>query len=915
MSEQSSDTEIEDRTEAPATKREGPSGSERIRPRPDRLARGATVGRYVIMDELGSGGMGVVYRAFDPELDRKVAIKLLQADATGESIGGQAWLQREAQAMARLSHPNVIAVYDVGSLPPDRVFVAMELVDGVTLRAWLKEEARTWREVVPLLRAAGAGLAAAHATGLVHRDFKPDNILVGRDLRVRVMDFGLARLQTDIDPPSGETPDSQIEAKSPLAKHLTEVGSLVGTPGYMAPELRAGHAADIRTDQFAFGVALYEALFKVRPYPKNAPKGTKPKPPPTDAKVPASVVRVVMRAISIDPNERFASMDALLAELAIDPGARTRRVVTAGIAVAALGGIGAGGYVLYHARPEVCTGLDSRLAGVWDAPTKLRIKSAFDATKRPYAGKSFDALAHDLDAYSHEWVTTAVDSCQATRVRGEQTEEALSLRTVCLDRRLDELRSLAQVLIHADGELVEKADQLGAGLEPLHRCSDVAALRAPGLPPTEPKDVVSHAEQLLADAKAQLLAGHYLECVNAGTEAGHLADELHYAPWKAEALVVAGAAWAGANNVEKADEVCTAAVWKGLEGRSDGLTAEAALCAAATEAQHQAGQAKIWIQLARTIGGRNGNDPETELRALEVGGLVEASSGDVTASIATQQKALAFAERLAGDNVTELWRDEEVIGTTYARIGAWDQALPHLERALALHEAHVGPDHPDIATILTTLGAAYSKAARPDQARAAYIRALAIRERAEGPNSPALALTLNNAADGMIRGGDTAGALVYLDRAKVIAEKSLGDANPLTQAVATTRAEALAAEGRLADSRAQYDAVLAIEAKLQSPLYGATLTSRMTTELGARQWTAAADFAQRAIAVIEVGEGRDAPDLWQPLAGLARADVELGRRADARPLLERSIAIAQKAQIGAGELDPVKKLLADVAKP
>jgi tetratricopeptide (TPR) repeat protein len=913
VSEQNADTEIEP-SDAGATKREGAASSERIRARPDQLARGTAVGRYVIMDELGSGGMGVVYRAFDPELDRKVAIKLLQADAAGESIGGQAWLQREAQAMARLSHPNVLAVFDVGSLPGDRVFVAMELVDGTTLRQWLKEEPRSWREIVPVMRAAGAGLAAAHATGLVHRDFKPDNILVGRDGRVRVMDFGLARLVTEIDPPQGETPDSQIEVKSPLAMHLTEAGSLVGTPGYMAPELRTGHAADARTDQFAFGVAVYEALFKVRPYPKSAPKGSKPKPPPADSKVPASVVRVVMRAISPDPAERFASMDALLAELAIDPAARRRRLMFAGAAVLALGGVAAGGAALMRSHQQVCTGFDARLAGAWDAPAKLRIKTAFDATKRPFAGKAYDSLARDVDEYAHQWTEAAVDACKATRVRGEQTEEALSLRESCLDRRLDELRSLAQVLAGADADLVEKADDLASGLEPLHRCSNLAALRAPGLPPTEPKPVVVHTEQLLADAKAQLLAGHHLQAVNDATQAQHLADELHYTPWKAEGLVVEGAAWAGANNIEKAGEQCSAAVWKALDGHRDDLTAQAALCAAATSAQHEMAQARIWIHLARTFGARNGSDPETELRALEVEGLVDASTGDIAASVAVQQKALALAERLAGNNKNEVWRDEEVIGTTYARVGAWDKSLPHLERALALHEAYVGPDHPDIATILTTLGAAYSKAGRLDQAKLSYARALAIREKAEGPDSPSLVLTLNNAADGMIKAGDIPGAIVYLDRAKQLADKSLGDSNPLTQAVATTRAEALAAGGRIAEARAQYDAVLAIEQETRSGLLAATLTSRMTTELGAKDWAAAATFAQRAIDTVEATAGKESPDLWEPLAGLAHADIELGHRTDAKPLLERALAIADKAQISPTELAPVRQLLATVDK-
>ena len=911
MSDQSDDTEIEE-----ATKREGP-GTGRARPKPDRLERGTAVGRYIILGELGAGGMGVVYRAFDPELDRKVAIKLLQADATSDSVGGQAWLQREAQAMARLSHPNVIAVYDVGTLPGDRVFVAMELVEGVTLRAWLKAEPRPWRDVLQVMRAAGAGLAAAHASGLVHRDFKPENVLVGNDLRVRVMDFGLARLSSESTPPPGAPPDHEIEVRSPLSQNLTMAGTLVGTPAYMAPELRHGAAADGRSDQFSFGVALYEALFRIRPYVKNAPEGTKPKAPP-ESKVPAHLQRVVMRAIAPDPAERFASMDELLAELAVDIGARRRRWLLASGALAlATVAVGGGFALSSRHRVEVCTGFEARLAGVWDAPAKLRIKTAFEATRRPFAGKSFEALEHSLDDYSGEWIATAVDSCKATRVRGEQNEEALSLRQSCLDRRLDELRALTQVLATADAELVQNADKLPGGLEPLYRCSNVAALRAPGLAPSEPADKVDEEHQLLADAKAELLAGRVFASINAAKKAEHLADELRYTPWKAEALIVEGASLTAAGNLEQSAAACEQAVWKAIEGHRDDITAGAALCAAANAAQHTIGEARIWVQLARTFGSRNGaGDPELEVRALEVEGLIEATAGDLDAAIVAQQKALTAAEHLT-KNTAELWRDEEVIGTTYARAGAFDKAIPHLERAISIHEAQVGPDHPDIASILTTLGACYSKLGQNDKSRSAYQRALAIREKSEGPNSPALVVTLNNMADGLIKSGDTASALVYLDRAKELADRSLGELNPLTQAVATTRAEALAAQGRYDESRAAYDAVIAIETKSQSGLLGQTLGSRVQMELTAKHWTDAATFAQRAITATEASSGKDAPDLWAPLAGLARADIELGHKADARPLLERSIAIAEKAQVPATDLDPVRKLLAglDAKKP
>src|SRR5437763_1115036 len=201
------------------------------------LDRGATVGRYVVLDRIGAGGMGVVYAAYDPELDRRVAIKLLRPDRFS-SEAGRLRLLREAQALARLTHPNVVAVYDAGTFG-DRVFVAMELVEGETLRQWLGEGPRSWREVLDRFLPAGRGLAAAHAAGLVHRDFKPENVLLGRDGRVRVMDFGLARVEEHAQEstalPMMVRALTEESVPRPLGP-LTQEGRVLGTPNYMSPE-------------------------------------------------------------------------------------------------------------------------------------------------------------------------------------------------------------------------------------------------------------------------------------------------------------------------------------------------------------------------------------------------------------------------------------------------------------------------------------------------------------------------------------------------------------------------------------------------------------------------------------------------------------------------------------------------------
>ncbi|MBK8239149.1 MAG: protein kinase [Deltaproteobacteria bacterium] len=274
----------------------------------------ASIGRFEVRRKLGEGGMGVVFAAYDAELDREVAIKLLRARGA-DAAPARARLLREARAMAKLSHPNVITIYDVGTLD-EHVFIAMELVQGLNLRRWLRHRPRTWRGVLERFADAGAGLAAAHAAGIIHRDFKPDNVLVGDDGRVRVLDFGLAR-RIDVD--AELTPDSPQLASPDDIERLTLSGAVMGTPAYMAPEQWRGLAIDHRTDQFAFCVALWEALFGQRPFGGTGAAAIATRVmsgdlrrPPEDRQVPGWLVRVLKRGLSVLPEQRFASMGELL---------------------------------------------------------------------------------------------------------------------------------------------------------------------------------------------------------------------------------------------------------------------------------------------------------------------------------------------------------------------------------------------------------------------------------------------------------------------------------------------------------------------------------------------------------------------------------------------------------------------------
>src|SRR5688572_8103442 len=356
------------------------------------LARGASIGRYVVLGLVGRGGMGEVYAAYDPELDRKVAVKLLRVKpGAGVSLAeGRQRTLREAQAIARLSHPNVVVVYDVGTFE-EKVFIAMEFLDGNTAGYWAQVQRRTWQEVLKVYVAAGRGLAAAHDKGLVHRDFKPENVMVGRDGQVRVMDFGLARQVSD-KPAAAEKPVTPIAlagesstvvtqrialavsepgvpqpvdvstlvlnglngagsgpmsaedmhtSNSGMFDHrLTRTGAMMGTPAYMAPEQFRGVATDARTDQFSFCIALYEALYGERPFAGNTLMALttnvvngKIREAPPNSNVPAWIRKILLRGLRVSPDERYPGTSELLDALAKNPAVARRRAAFVGSAV------------------------------------------------------------------------------------------------------------------------------------------------------------------------------------------------------------------------------------------------------------------------------------------------------------------------------------------------------------------------------------------------------------------------------------------------------------------------------------------------------------------------------------------------------------------------------------------------------
>ena len=427
------------------------------------------IGRYLIVDELGRGAMGMVFRAYDPQLDRRVALKLIRGDPASEAA--RVRLLREAQAMARLQHPNVIAVHDAG-VHGDDVYVAMELFEGVTLRDWMAQE-QPWRTVVEVFLRAAQGLSAAHRAGLVHRDFKPGNAMVSAGGDVRVLDFGLARVD--------QVEELEVTGGGSITDaRLTHTGHVVGTPAYMAPEQWQGGAVDAAADQFAFCVSLYEALWGHRPFEADSVEGLMTRvlegtpAPPRRTGVPGWLHDVVHRGLALRPEDRFASMDALAAALRRGLVGRRRSAAVAGVAA-----VGIASAVALGLEPEAnpCPDATPQLEGVWArGEVEAGMGFARVAHAPAHAGELGTRARETLDAYAQGWSEAYREACEATRVHAKAPPEVLERRLACLDRHRRSLGAVAAVLLEPDLEIIRRSAEIVETLEPHARCLEIDAL-------------------------------------------------------------------------------------------------------------------------------------------------------------------------------------------------------------------------------------------------------------------------------------------------------------------------------------------------------------------------------------------------------------------------------------------------------
>jgi tetratricopeptide (TPR) repeat protein len=710
----------------------------------DALPRGTVIGRYTVLELAGRGGMGEVYAAFDAELDRKVALKVLHPPKDGDDERGRVRLLREARAMARLRHPNAVSVHDVGTYGA-RVFVAMEYVEGRTLDAWLAERPRSRNEILAVFAAAAQGLGAAHAAGLVHRDFKPQNVMVARDGTVRVMDFGLARTIDNAPAVSSDADDSESPGLSAdVGKiDLTRTGELLGTPAYMAPEQFVGGPTDSRTDQFSFCVALYAGLYGERPFAgatfaellRDTATGTV-RPAPVGARVPAWLRRALLRGLSANPAQRFHSMEALLETLTTDPTAGTRRRVLVVIGVACVvGAVVSGQRSGGTTRSSVCQGAAHKLVGIWESPgtpsrRKDLIRAAFASTGKSYAGQAYSGAASLLDDYVGRWVAGYQDTCEATHVRGEQSAEVLDLRMACLQERLLKVRALTDVMTEADGNTVDNAIAAASALPGLDRCADVPLLKAVVQPPAD----VNTRERVqgLRIEEARLAAlrdsGH---CPMAEALAQDLIRRVRktgYLPLLAETLSNAGLLSNDCTSPEQGLIWLREAYVAAVEARDDEAAAEAATLVSAFLAirVHRPEEERQWLDIARASIARVGARPLLRAWWLVSEGGVLLDEGHASDAGIAYREALAIKKRELGEHNLDVIRSMNNVAFGLEGDGRLVEALAGFTNAVKAASELLGDEHPFVGQLWDNVGETLNLLGRYADARRAFERSLTI---------------------------------------------------------------------------------------------------------------------------------------------------------------------------------------------
>ena len=853
---------------------------------------GTRLGRYRIVGPLGAGGMGVVYRAHDDTLDRPVAIKVLRSAL---AIDSASRLVREARAMAALEHPNICPVFDLGRTG-DRFFFAMQLVDGGTLRDWLRAEPRTTAEIVEAFVAAGRGLVAAHEIGVVHRDFKPHNVLVDGTGGVLVCDFGLA----------AEELDESVEHEP--ASTESAPGRVVGTPHYMAPEQQLGDEATAASDQYSWCLSLWEALHDQPAFPGEEPLADKRAGPPagTSPKVPRSIVRVLQRGLQPDPGARWPDMASLLVAIQ-QPKPTAVRIAGA---VLVTGGAALAGAWLWPGLADVsprCAGSDQQLDHVWGDTAKADLADAFAAVGIPSASTIADDVVQRVDAYAGQWVAAHRETCEATTVRAEQPLEVMDLRMACLSRARTELRATVDVLRRADRETVHRAAELVEALTPVDHCADLGALASEVEPPAQDEAAaVQRIFERLADIEVELEAGQYQRAYDLSLELEPKVDAVRYGPVRTALLRLRGQAQLSLAQYDASiatlEEALASAqdhgetmpmgniarvLWEALAlHRRDDVRGEHYRTLAASIAR---GHPELAVDFAAT-----------EALILHLHGRLREAEPKYRVALAGMQRA-----RGPTDRRTLGLRNE--LGLVLQHLGRLDEAEAMLREVVADYEASFGPDHPNTATASNNLGSLLMVMGQFDEAEALLRRGVVTLQSALGPDHRDTLLARGNLATLHAERGHTADAVAMGREVLAIAERAVGADAEETSRLRASLGLFLYESGDYEAGEAELRRALIAREQALGSDHPRVAMSRGQLALmlhGLGRLDEAESHYRRALEVLETAYGEDdvkCATVWVNLGDVARMRGDL----DAAEAAARRAYEVRREALGMGHIDTI----------
>lgn len=683
--------------------------------------------------------MGVVYAAYDPELDRKVAIKLLHA---GSAADAQARLVREAQAMAKLSHPNVVPVYDVG-VHDKAVYVAMEFVEGGTLRDWLEAEPRRWSKIVAAFVAAGRGLAAAHEAGFIHRDFKPDNVLIGKRGQVRVTDFGLARLGRRPEA-AGAVAPATIAEGSALMTPLTVDGAVMGTPAYMAPEQLFGGPVDHRADQWAFCVALWEALHGARPFRGQnmvdlaiaIKEGRPTKPEASDAQrphtrpttVPRWLERVLLRGLSAKSEERFGSMAEILAQLERDRGRALRLAGLAGLIVA----VAMASWVVARQKEEAedpCALAGQAMDEAWNPDVESELRAAFESTGLPYAARAADEARDKIDGFADAWRQEDRKACaREPNAEGTDSSEVSVRVDACLGHYRRVLLEKRKLLLSGDPNVVEKVTNVLATLPEVPPCDLDSLADAPRPPAEADRPRIDGLRGDLVRARDLTEIGERREAAAVVADVLSQSRTIEYPLLRGEALLAAARlAYLDGHVEQSVSEYGSAFVHLGESRDLDGAI-ESATGLAKILSAHGGNRprAEDWVTVVDALTGRKdplARDREATRSRLTGLAAMHESPSDAARDLRGAYEVLRATRDPEDDELAQVATELTV---ALSNLGEHAAAIPLLREVAESRRGRYGPSHPRYAVALWSLGRGQDETGDSPAAEASYREALQI---------------------------------------------------------------------------------------------------------------------------------------------------------------------------------------------